>query len=120
QTSNTSNSGGGATAVDPKNPNNIYHVHIQGDQNANALIRRSTDGGQTWATVLTTLATTATLTLDNINPSRLLEGSGNGAFVTTGNGSLWESVNQGTTWTRIFTGTSPFGLSAIAVAAYQG
>ena len=59
--------GGGDVYVDPNNPNNIYYVSLQIGTNAN--VRKSTDGGRTWTTILPTLSNTVPLVLDPLNPA---------------------------------------------------
>src|SRR5262249_50848096 len=100
-----SGNGGGDVRVDPQNPNNVYRVQLT--FGANAIVRKSNDGGQTWTSVLTTGRLTAPLVPDPPNPARLL----------VGGGSLQESSNQGATWTGL---NAPIAVTAIGLATFQG
>jgi autotransporter-associated beta strand protein len=103
---------GGEINFDPLNPMIAYHVQ-------NGALRKSTDGGNTWATVLTVSTNILyfPFEVDPVNSARVLVGGGNG-----GPGSyLQESLNQGTTWRNIG-GNLPggFDVTAVAAASYQG
>jgi autotransporter-associated beta strand protein len=106
---------GGLVRVDPVNPNNVYGV-ITTTEIANpgsgvtptATLRRSTDGGTTWTSLLSQSGKQQfPFLVDSLNPNRLL----------VGGGGLSESLDQGTTWTNLnFLGD----VRALAAAVYQG
>jgi autotransporter-associated beta strand protein len=103
--------GGGQVFVDPTNPDNVYAVQLW--LGSNAIVRRSTDGGQTWTTILqspTIQSRTVPLSLDESNPNRLLVGGGV-------NAGLFESEDQGNTWINL---SPPTNVTAIALTTYQG
>ena len=108
--------GGGQVFVDPQNPNNIYAVDLQiGSQ---ATVRRSTDGGQTWTTILPTLSTTVPMVLDSLNPSRILVGGTTiPANLFPDLPSLVESLDGGNNW---FDLAPPISVTALAISTYQG
>src|SRR5262249_46257369 len=93
--------GGGQVAIHPNNPQNVYAIGLQ--LGANAIVRKSTNGGASWTTVLSILGQTAPLVLDSVNTSRLL----------VGGSSLQESLDGGNTWTTLLPSTS---VTAIGVA----
>ena len=95
--------GGGQVYVDPINPNNIYAIQLQAENTA--VLRMSSNGGQTWVTIPTVLpiqSTTAPLVVDSLNPDRLLVGGG-----TTS--TLIESTNQGASWVSLNVPPTPTG-----------
>jgi autotransporter-associated beta strand protein len=106
QSNNSLTSGGGPIQVDPVTPSNLYYVQYQ--TSANAVVRRSTDSGATWSTVLSTTRSTAPLVLDAVKPQRLLAGGA----------SLVESTNSGTSWTNLNNPLST--ITGIAISTYQG
>ena len=57
--------GGGRVAVDPNNSQTIYAVSLL--TGTNATLRKSTDGGTTWTSVLAIGSPTAPLVLDTVN-----------------------------------------------------
>ena len=81
--------GGGQVAIDPNNVQTIYAVsHLTG---TNAVLRKSTNGGQTWTTVLAIANPDAPLTVDAVNTARVL----------VGGHRIMESNNGGATWTNL-------------------
>jgi photosystem II stability/assembly factor-like uncharacterized protein len=82
-------SGDAYTAIDvhPNDPNTVYI----GRRN---LIRKSTDGGVTWATSLTACNDVNTIAIDQSNPDIIYAACDNG---------LYKTIDAGITWTRILT-----------------
>jgi autotransporter-associated beta strand protein len=108
---------GGTVQVDPQNPLNVYHVQFRLDANT-AAVRRSTDGGQTWTTILATNNTNMPIALDQINPNRLVVG-GNAP-----NPSLRETFNATAAVPTFVTINPPpiitGNVTVIALAQFQG
>ena len=103
--------GGGPVAIDQTNTLNLYAVSML--TGTNAVLRKSIDGGITWNTVLAIGSPTAPLTLDPVNPARILVG---GVI-------LRESLNQGATWTDLQVQISGIRISTVtdmAIANSQG
>lgn len=93
---------GGQVRFDPKNPAFAYHIR-------NGVLVRSTDGGLTWPTVISSSFgnNVSSFVVDSVNTSRLVAGTGAGVL---------ESTNQGGSWTNLF---APIG-GLVATATYQG
>jgi autotransporter-associated beta strand protein len=119
--------GGQNIYVDPNNPNIIYEVMV-GLNPQRTSVRRSTDGGNTWVTLLDPYSVPSIqspnvpLQMDEVNPDRILVGGGV-------NAGLYESLDQGNTWVDlsqllpIVVGGLPDVLKGghyIALAQYQG
>jgi photosystem II stability/assembly factor-like uncharacterized protein len=80
---------GGVTAVevDPTNANIVF-------AGSGSTVRRSTNGGVTWATVLTAT---------NLNPNEILVNSANTQIVlVAGDAGLYRSTNGGSTYTQLY------------------
>jgi autotransporter-associated beta strand protein len=132
--------------VDPSNSNILYAVQTQlgsfnpGDPlgvyapSTVAVIRKSTNGGQTWTTILNSAArpdaiksTVVPLVLDRVNPARLLVGGVTNSFVPLnvppleiGRRRLLESLDGGVTWRNVDPIPGNPVITAIGLAAYQG
>jgi photosystem II stability/assembly factor-like uncharacterized protein len=85
---------GGAAAVSADQPDTVYQI-VRGTATLNAnFLRRSTDGGQTWMTILNGINVRETklfyppLVMSSSNSSRLLLGT-NRVYETTNRGGLW-------------------------------
>jgi autotransporter-associated beta strand protein len=103
---------GGVVAVDPSNPNIVYHV-------LNGTIRKSTDAGATWNTIFQGSSLYFPFALDRINPQRLV--------TSDGAGNLFESLDGGASWNTIdgkspnnYGGFNPQAAHDIALASFQG
>ena len=97
--------GAAVVAVDPNNSQTIYAVSLL--TGTNAVVRKSTDGGATWTTILATNNPTAPLTVDSVNSARLL----------VGGVRLMESLNGGASWTNLL---APITVQDVAIANAQG
>jgi hypothetical protein len=111
----------GDIVVDPHNPNIVYagtgEESGSGDSEAGLGLYKSTNGGDTWGQIPSTLPLAAgrsigALAIDPANSSHLLMGTALGLHgVTSVGGSsvppgapplaLYESFNAGTTWTKV-------------------
>ena len=119
-------SGGGNIYVDPNNPLVIYEVETA-LYPQRASVRLSTDGGNSWTTLLDPYSTpyniqspNVPLVMDQVNPNRILVGGGM-------NFGLYESLDQGTTWANLAPPILVGGAQGveegghfIALAQYQG
>lgn len=99
---------GGQILIDQSNSNFVYHVR-------DGVLRRSTNGGTTWSTILTLGGGTYyPFSLDSISTNRLVVSSDLG---------VQESLDQGASWHSL-QGASGNALNgagaAIALATYQG
>ena len=112
---------GGLVRYDLNNPNIAYHV-------LNGVLQKSTDGGNTWSTVLGVLdfGLYFPFTVDPIS-SRVVVGSSFpysvGGFGYPGSTALQESTDGGATWTDLSPNTPNFpftSVDAFAIAGYQG
>ncbi|MFO0880161.1 MAG: Ig-like domain repeat protein [Gemmataceae bacterium] len=113
----TDSFGGGQIRIDPKNPQNLYH--IQPRQGQTALVRKSTNGGVSWTPITpagNTNRTDLPLVLDTIDPRRVLVGSqylNNGTLF-----SIHESNDRGNSWTQLL---APVATAVdLAISTYQG
>ena len=95
---------GGQVRYNQQDPNFAYHV-------LNGRLQRTTDGGDTWTTVLpnATNGLYFPFEVDPIDGRRVVV-SGNNTFVQ-------ESINNGDNWVNL---NAPFGGAAVALASYQG
>ena len=92
-------------AIDPNDSQTVYAVSLL--TGTNAVLRKSTNGGQTWTTVLAIGNPTAPLTVDTVNSARVL----------VGGFRIMESENGGATWTNL---QAPITVQDLAVANAQG
>jgi autotransporter-associated beta strand protein len=113
--------------IDPSNPNIIYEAQSQLNGGTGALIRESSDDGQTWTTILQNpagftpatpndlMSAVAPLEMDQINPERLVVGGGqdNGLYeALDGSSGAPNWINVGA--------ALPINVTAIGLAEYQG
>lgn len=103
-----------AIAIDPLTPSTMY---VAGDTFGpnESFVLKTTDGGNTWTRVLTTLGATVSIVIDPSNTSTLYVAG----FTPVGPGlaQIYKSTDGGTTWSLPNAGTAPCLLGDLAIAA---
>lgn len=112
----------GAIAIDPKNPNTIYVGTGEANSNGDAYwgvgVLKSTDGGATWTNyglndfgglgigkIVVDPANSQIVLLSAVFDS--FPGPPSGPANTLTEMGIWRSINGGSSWTHVLTGTSP-------------
>jgi subtilisin-like proprotein convertase family protein/photosystem II stability/assembly factor-like uncharacterized protein len=104
---------GGDVILDPFNPNRMWRANPVGSYGAGAYVRRSNDGGYTWASIVTGIIGTAAAAF--YPPMAADPGTLNRVFL--GTNVLNVSTNSGTNWGRLpgDTFTFPNEIRAIGI-----
>jgi subtilisin-like proprotein convertase family protein len=106
---------GGDVIMDPFNSSQMWRANPVGSYGASAYVRRSTDGGNSWVSIVNGISSTSTAAAAFYPPMAADPGTPNRIFF--GADVLYVSTNAGTNWTRLpgDTFTFPHELRAIAV-----
>jgi photosystem II stability/assembly factor-like uncharacterized protein len=100
---------GGFFIVDPSNSNNVYATPWSGN------LRRSTDGGNTWQTILTGITQAQNGSPVTVHHLAVSPFDSN-LLLCVGGNEVFRSTDQGNTWTSVL--TFPSGAFATRVAWY--
>ncbi len=80
--------------IDPTNRSTLYAGASVGGHVYSGAIRKSTDAGETWTTLLDGLSSIGELTLDPRDPQRIYAGTGDGALLSTDAGVTWQPLGE--------------------------